>query len=202
LIVQTRAPTNDVAPGDDTSAAPPYALYPRRAHTPRGRNVQRSPRCAGVLLCVTFTAVWGVPSGEATLVGALTAACHWPPGQPHVAEHCRPHRVCTGHRADITNSQPTFRDYINKSRSFLAHANRRPSSVVRHRCHLGELPALCIHDTSVLRLAPLLTHLEPTCAPVALAEPPVHRSTSSSGRRRVASGEPHSPLELPANKPL
>jgi hypothetical protein len=87
-------------------------------------------------------------------------------------------------------------------RSFLAHANRRPSSAVRHRCHLDELPALYVHDVNVLRLAPLLTNLELTRAPVALAEPPAHRSTSSSGRRRAASGEPHSPLELQANQPL
>jgi hypothetical protein len=130
MIVQTRAPAHDVTPGDDTSAAPPYTPYPRRARTPRGRNVQRSLRCAGVLLCMTFTAVWGVPSGEATLAGVPTASRHWPPGQPHVAAHCRPHRVCTGHRGDITNSQPTFRDYINKS-PFVPCARKLPPELRR-----------------------------------------------------------------------
>jgi hypothetical protein len=44
------------------------------------------------------------------------------------------------------------------------HAHRRPSSAVRHRCRLGGLPAMCVHDAIVLRLAPLLPHLEPTRA--------------------------------------
>jgi hypothetical protein len=95
--------------------APPYTPYPRRARTPRHRSVQRSLRCADVLLCMTSTAAGMVPSGEATLTGAPPTARHWPPGQPHVAEPCRPRRACSGHRGDITTSQPTFRGYINTS---------------------------------------------------------------------------------------
>jgi hypothetical protein len=95
--------------------APPYVSYPRRALTPRCRNVQRSMHCAGGLLCMTSMAAGMVPSGEAALAGAPPAARHCPPGQPHVAEHCRPHRACTDHRGDPTSSQPTSHDYIDKS---------------------------------------------------------------------------------------
>jgi hypothetical protein len=95
--------------------APPYAPYPCRARTPRHRRVQRSLRCAGVLLYMTSTAAGMVPSGEATLAGAPPTARHWPPGQPHAVEPCRPRRACSGHRGDITGSQPTFRGYINTS---------------------------------------------------------------------------------------
>jgi hypothetical protein len=73
---------------------------------------------------------WGVPSGEATLAGAPPAARHWPSGQPHIAEQCRPHRVCTGHRGDITNSQPTSHDYINKS-PFVPRARTPPPELRR-----------------------------------------------------------------------
>jgi hypothetical protein len=72
-------------------------------------------RCADVLLCMTSTAAGMVPSGKATLTCAPPTARHWPPGQPHVAEPCRPRRACSGHWGDITSSQPTFRDYINTS---------------------------------------------------------------------------------------
>jgi hypothetical protein len=78
---------------------------------------------------VTFTAA-GVPSGEATLAGAPPAARHWPPGQPHVAEQCHLHRACTGHRGDITNSQPTSRDYLNKS-PFVPRARTLPPELRR-----------------------------------------------------------------------
>jgi hypothetical protein len=110
-----RAPAHDVAPGHDTSAASPYAPYPRRARTPRCRSVQRSMHCAGGLLCKTSMAAGMVPSGEATLADAPPAARQWPPGQPHVAEHYRPHRACSDHRGGPTSSQPTSHDYIDKS---------------------------------------------------------------------------------------
>jgi hypothetical protein len=71
--------------------------------------------CAGVFQCMMSMAAGRVPSGEATLAGAPPATRHWPPGQPHVAEHCRPHRTCSDRRGDPTSSQPTSNDYIDKS---------------------------------------------------------------------------------------
>jgi hypothetical protein len=102
-----RAPAHDVTL--------PYAPYPHRARMPRSQSVQRSMRCAGELLCMTSMADGMVPSGEATLADATPAARHWPPGQPHVAEHCCPHRACSDHRSGPTSSQPTSHDYIDKS---------------------------------------------------------------------------------------
>jgi hypothetical protein len=108
--------------------APSYAPYPRRVRTPRCRNVQRSLRCTGVLLCMTSTAARMVPSGEATLAGAPPVARHWPLGQPHVVEHCHPHRACSGHWGDLTSLKPTSHDYINKSPT--APRARTPPSAI------------------------------------------------------------------------
>jgi hypothetical protein len=109
---------------------PLYASYPRRARTLRRRSVQWSLRCASVLLCMTSTAAGMVPSGEATLVGTPPTARHWPPGQPQVAEPCRPRRTCSGHRGDITSSQLTFRGYINTSPT-APHARTPPPELHR-----------------------------------------------------------------------
>jgi hypothetical protein len=106
-------PKRDIVHGH--VGAPPYAPYPRWARTPRCRNVQRSMRLVGGLLCMTSMAAGMVPSGKAALTGAPPSARHWPPGQPHVTEHCRPHRACTDHRGDPTSSQLTSHDYIDKS---------------------------------------------------------------------------------------
>jgi hypothetical protein len=126
------------------------------------------------------------------------------------ARHPRVHgqatrRLHTGHTA--TPAALTRKECLNrlkpaiKAPAFFTRVNTEPAAV-RHRCRLGELPASCVHDAIGLRLTPLPTHLEPTRAQVALAEPPARRSTSSHGRRQAAAGEPHSPLELQVNQPF
>jgi hypothetical protein len=89
--------------------------------------------------------------------------------------------------------------YKRSAPSFLV---RPRAAVVRHRCSSEDFPVQLTPAPSEPLLAPLLAHLEPTRARVALAEPPARRSTSSRDRRQAATGEPHSPLELRSSQPF
>jgi hypothetical protein len=118
---------------------------------------------------------------------------HWPPYSGHAATHT----VASLNLVPKLSPQPPRVGHKSPP-PFFTRVNTKPAAV-RHRCRLGELPASCVNDAVGLRLTPLLTHLEPTRAQVALAELPARRSTSSP---TAAEQPPASPTPRLSSEPI